>query len=149
MPDRTPLDAGPLGRLCRPNARPAPNREIAIWFTEILRSGEVELVVPEISDFEVRRELIRAGLTQSVSRLDALKNDLLYLPLDTPTLHRAAELWAEARNRGIPTGDPRELDCDVILAAQAERIGRTIVTENVGHLSRFLTTRHWRDLASP
>jgi len=121
------------------------NQEIALWFTEALRRG-TELIVPEIADFEVRRELIRAGLVQSVQRLDALKAQLTYLPLDTQTMLRAAELWARARSQGIPTADPRELDCDVILAAQAERAGALVVTENVGHLARFVTARHWRDV---
>lgn len=145
MPDAALLDAGPLGRLCRPNARTPVNQEIALWFTEALRRG-TELIVPEIADFEVRRELIRAGLVQSVQRLDALKAQLTYLPLDTQTMLRAAELWARARSQGIPTADPRELDCDVILAAQAERAGALVVTENVGHLARFVTARHWRDV---
>lgn len=145
MPERILLDAGPLGRLCRPNARNSENREIAHWFTQRLHQGQ-ENIVPEIADFEVRRELIRAGLSQSLERLNALRIQLVFLPLDSGTFFRAAELWAHARNAGTPTADPRELDCDVILAAQSERAGALVATENVGHLSRFVTARHWRDI---
>ena len=56
---------------------------------------------------------------------------------------RAAELWADARRRGKPTADPKELDADVILAAQAIEAGAIVATENVGHLSRYVTARHW------
>jgi predicted nucleic acid-binding protein len=102
--------------------------------------------VPEIADYEVRRELLRAGKTASIRRLDTLITDLDYLPLDTQTMRRAAELWAQARNLGTPTAPPEALDGDVILAAQAERAGGIVATENVRHLARFVTAKHWRDI---
>lgn len=73
-----------------------------------------------MADYEVRRELLRAGRLRSVERLDELAAELDYLPLDTASMRRAAEFWALARNLGTPTADPREIDADVILAAQAE-----------------------------
>jgi hypothetical protein len=45
--------------------------------------------------------------------------------------------------------DPKEIDADVILAAQAEAIAATVATENVGHLARFVPARHWRDIPPP
>ena len=59
---------------------------------------------------------------------------------------KAAELWAEARRSGMPTADPKELDCDVILAAQALGIDGIVATENIGHLSRFVAAKHWYDI---
>jgi len=67
----------------------------------------------------VRRNLLLSELTKSVSRLDQLRQLLAYQPITTETMLRAAELWANARKRGKPTADPKELDGDVILAAQA------------------------------
>jgi len=90
--------------------------------------------------------LLRAGKTVGVARLDRLKEVLEYLPLDTQVMLRAAELWAEMRRRGQPTADPKELDGDVILAAQAERAGATVVTENVGHLSRLVEAKRWTEV---
>jgi len=38
------------------------------------------------------------------------------------------------------------LDGDVILAAQAEAAGATVVTENVSHLDRFVAAADWETL---
>ena len=107
---------------------------------------ETTVFVSEIADYEVRRELLRADRPVGLARLNALKTILPYLPLTTPIMLRAAELWAEARRRGRPTADPQALDCDVILAAQALAMGATIVTDNVGHLALFVEAKRWRDI---
>ena len=63
---------------------------------------------------------------------------------------KAAALWATARRDGVKTADDRELDCDVILAAQAlsmdEAESLVIATTNVRHLSRFADARIWQDI---
>ena len=111
----------------------------------MLREG-TEIIVPEITDYELRRNLLLEGLTESVRRLDRLKVVLTYLPLDTRAILRAAAFWAQARKSGKPTADPKELDVDVILAAQAVEAGGTVVTENVGHLALFVEAWDWRDI---
>lgn len=109
------------------------------------------VLVPEIADYEVRRELLRARKHKSIERLDFLKEQLVYVPLTTATMQRAAELWAEARNQGRPTTSGASLDADVILAAQAiglqNSTDETIVaTDNVDHLARFVEAKRWMDL---
>lgn len=136
------LDSGPLGRI----AHPRSNREIAEWFSGLLTSGAAVLL-SEIADYEVRRNLLLEGLTASVERLDQLKETLTYMPLTTRVMLRAAALWAIARRQGQPTADPRALDADVILAAQAVQAGAVLATENIGHLSRFVDARNWRDIS--
>lgn len=71
----------------------------------------------------------------------------MYAPLTTEVMLKAAELWAEARRRGQPTADPKELDGDVILAAQALQAGAVVATDNVGHLSLFVEAKSWREIA--
>jgi hypothetical protein len=63
----------------------------------------------------------------------------------------AAQLWADLRNRGLPTSNPEELDIDVILAAQALMSGfpaaeLIVVTSNPAHLSRLITADHWTNI---
>jgi predicted nucleic acid-binding protein len=59
---------------------------------------------------------------------------------------KAAELWADARKQGRPTADLKELDCDVILAAQAIEANAIVATTNLGHLERYVTARDWRKI---
>lgn len=139
------LDAGPLGRISNPRAS-ALNAACYQWMESLLRQA-VPLFVPEIADYEVRRELLRAGKLPGLARLDLLKRTLRYLPITTPIMLKSAELWAQARQHGHPTADPQALDCDVILAAQALSLNAVVATDNVGHLGRFVEARIWQDVS--
>jgi predicted nucleic acid-binding protein len=143
------LDSGPLGMVTNPKAT-GITLDCQLWLKFLLRRGE-RVAIPEISDYEVRRELLRAGLLQSLRRLDNLKQTLDYIPIQTAAMLLAAELWAEARKVGQPTADPKALDGDVILAAQArllcDEVTEVIVaTTNVAHLSRFITASDWQSI---
>ena len=138
------LDTGPVGIITNPNAS-VTNRECYQWMESLVQQG-AQVWVPEIADYEVRRELLRANKARGIARLDLLKNSIGYLPLTTPIMLKAAELWAQARRSGTPTADPKALDCAVILAAQALAVQGIVATENVGHLSRFVEARHWREI---
>jgi len=107
------------------------------------------VLVPEIADYEVRRELLRANKVRGLTRLDALATLLEYLPLTTVAMRQAAVFWAQARQQGRPTADDKALDGDVILAAQAMTLGATdvvIATTNVGHLWRLAPAALWPDI---
>ena len=138
------LDAGPLGMISNPKAT-AVNRECYEWVESLVVNG-AQVFVPEIADYEVRRELLRAGKTHGLARLDLIKNTIGYLPITTSAMLKAAELWAKARRTGLPTADPKALDCDVILAAQALEVNGVVATENIGHLTRFVTAKHWGEI---
>lgn len=140
------LDATPLGDLCRPDR----TDEIAAW-DEALTAAGTCVAIPEIADYEVRRELLRAGRTRSVARLDALEADHTYIAITTPMMVLAAQVWAEARNSGRPGARRESLDGDVILVAQALRIraqGHQVIvaTSNVRHLSAYVDALEWRDI---
>lgn len=140
------LDTGPLGLLTNPKATPQ-NLRCAQWLRGLTASG-VRVVLPEIADYEIRRELIRVNKTQGLERLDTLKSNAEYVPLTTETMLLAAEFWAVARQRGRPTADDKALDGDMILAAQAVLLRRggddpVIATTNVRHLSLFADAREW------
>jgi predicted nucleic acid-binding protein len=142
------LDSGPLGMVTTPKAKSPLYQECKVWFNSLEPKGYT-VMLPEIADYEVRRELLRANKLMGIQRLDELKAILTYRPLTTETMLKAAEFWAEARRRGRPTADPKALDGDVILAAQAALVADEgneviIATTNVGHLSQFVDAREWR-----
>ncbi|MDK2410665.1 nuclease [Aphanizomenon sp. PH219] len=141
------LDSGPLGMVTNPQAKGLP-LACQQWLKRLLARGE-RFAIPEIADYEVRRELLRAGLLKSVHRLDNLKQTLEYIPIRTETMVLAAKLWAEARQTGQPTADAKALDGDIILSAQARLLTNEtteviVATTNVGHLSRFITASDWQ-----
>ncbi len=141
------LDAGPLGLVTNPKFSPQ-SLACAQWLQGLISSG-AQVVVPEISDYEVRRELLRAQKEAGIERLNALAGLLHYLPISTAAMHQAALLWARARQQGQPTAGDKALDGDVILAAQAialEAPDVLIATTNVGHLSRFVPADLWQNI---
>ncbi len=145
------LDSGPLGLLSNPKLTSA-STQVRQWAKTRLRAGD-QLVIPEIADYEVRRELLRARKGRSVARLDQLGTILTYLALTTAMMREAASLWAEARQTGQPTAHHAAIDGDVILAAQAKVAqdmisGDTVVvaTTNPAHLARYTEARHWPDI---
>lgn len=138
------LDASVLGQVAHPKIK----LDISNWLDALLLSG-VPVIHPEISDYEVRRELIRAGKTASVARLEYMKARLVYQPLTTNTMLLAAQLWADARKRGKPTAANNRLDADAILAAQAQECSATLISDNVAHLIQFVPTVLGRDFVVP
>jgi len=121
-------------------SHPRPRGDIIGWLAALVGAG-VEVLIPEIADYEVRRELLRAGRKKGVKRLDELKVTLGFTPITSEVMLQAAEFWAEARRRGRPTASDESLDADVILAAQAAMItdkSVVIASTNPKHLSRFI-----------
>ncbi len=154
MIDAVPLDTSTLGMIAHPKANP----DITNWYRGLLVAG-VRVIIPEIADYELRRKFLHKieQMKASLERLDELKETLEYLPIDTETWQLAAKLWAEARKRGHPTADPKELDGDALLAAQALRLMAVsgqddyevvIATDNVGHLDQWVDARPWTQITA-
>ena len=130
IPDRIETSSSGSGTSCNPGA---------------------EILVPEIADYEVRRELLRARKTKGIKRLDELKRTMGYVPITTEAMLKAAEFWAIARRRGRPTAKDEALDGDVNPRRAGCHTGRrldelVIATTNVKHLSRFASAEIWSDI---
>jgi predicted nucleic acid-binding protein len=143
------LDSTPVGLITNPKATPLAI-ECQQWLESLLDRG-YHVILPEIIDYEIRRELLRVNKIKSIRRLDDLKSEIIYLPITTEVMLKAAQMWAQVRQQGKPTADDKALDGDVILAAQAILISSTeypviIATSNPKHLSLFVDARDWQDI---
>jgi len=148
-PAAVALDTGPLGLATRKRGQSAEADALQDWLDELDEFG-IPVYVPEIVDYELRRELLRADKTTSIRRLDALNTRAVYLPLNTTAIQLAARLWSEARRAGQTTAGSQRLDGDVILAAQVQTLGVTgivVATSNVAHLGRFVAAEDWHNIA--
>lgn len=143
------LDSYPLSLASAPVRNPDASA-LTDWIEDCLAAGH-EIYIPEVIDYELRRELLRAGKTSSVRKLDTLKAILRFLPINSQAMLLAADLWSQSRQSGLPTGDPKKLDVDVILAAQALTLGvpaddLIVATSNVSHLARFVPADLWSNI---
>ncbi|MCC5647713.1 nuclease [Nostoc sp. CHAB 5824] len=89
---------------------------------QTLVSSGSRVIIPEIADYEVRRELLRANQVKGIARLYELSQLLEYLPITTIAMRQAALFWAQARQQGQPTAGDKTIDGDIILVAQAVTI---------------------------
>jgi hypothetical protein len=145
------LDTTPLGLVTqRPGVQDAD--ACRRWLDGCIDGGW-SVIVPEIADYELRRELRRAGSTGGIRRLDAFNavDPGRYLPITTAAMRRATDLWALARNSGWATAHPHALDGDAILAAQALELlpaAETVlvVTSNTAHMTRYVPAARWEDV---
>jgi predicted nucleic acid-binding protein len=144
-------DAGPLWLAVSAVGKP-PADACRAWLKALDASG-ARVVVPEVADYEVRRELLLRNAKNGLARLDAFATSPAYLPVTTDAMRRAAGFWAALRRVGQPTAAPDSLDADAVLAGQVETAGRpgdavTVATTNVRHLALFgLDARDWQTIA--
>jgi predicted nucleic acid-binding protein len=122
------------------------------WLKQLLASG-VRVVVPEIVNYELRRELLRMRKTIAVAALADFNAAVpgRFLPITSAALDLAAELWSQTRQQGRPTADPHALDVDVILSAQLLSAGYDpsnliVATSNVSHISQFVPAADWQTI---
>jgi len=147
------LDAGPLGLVTNPNTKDENVVQATQWLMSLL-DNSISVCVPEISYYEVRRELVRAGKTKGLKRLEQLikAQNIRYLPITTEIIIKASELWATSRQSGRITAPDTALDGDVILSATALSLpiieNTVIATTNTKHLAWFTNAKEWLEVTA-
>ena len=67
------LDTGVLGNVTNPNSKQSDNLACLIWLGSLPLRG-YEVAIPEIADYELRRELLRGEKVNGIQKLDNLNN---------------------------------------------------------------------------
>jgi hypothetical protein len=108
------LDSGPLGHACRRRGTRLGD-ECREWLDDLLARG-VDIIVLEIADYEVRRELLRIGASGSLFRLDSLvpTGQMTFVPITTAEWRQAAVFLGRCppvwHSHGVPRCSRRRRD---------------------------------------
>ena len=68
------LDTAVVGEICHPRKYD----DVRAWFARA--ATEHEMLLSEVADYELRRELLRIDSRRSLDRLDELTRELRYIP---------------------------------------------------------------------
>jgi predicted nucleic acid-binding protein len=116
------IDTGVLGAISSPRKKGEVN-QCQEWFYSLLARG-VYIISSDLCDYEVRRglllNLIETRTNQGLINLDNLENLIDFLPITKAIMRHAAQLWAISRSQGMPTAGDKNIDADVIIAAQCQ-----------------------------
>lgn len=98
------MDSGPLGLATNPKASPTADA-CKRWLRDLRRAGHPALV-PEIIDYELRRELRPFGKVEGLGKIDEFKTFGQYLPLTTERVsHGGSASLGCRRDSGGAGGD--------------------------------------------
>jgi predicted nucleic acid-binding protein len=134
------LDTAVVGEICHPRKYD----DVRAWFARAAAAHE--MLLSEVADYELRRELLRIDSRRSLDRLDELTRELRYIPVTTATWRAAARLWALQRKAGRVTAAEGGLDGDVLIAAQALAENAVIVTPNTRHFDSMVRAVTWQEV---
>ncbi len=144
------LDTGVVGLITNPT-RNAGADACRAWLKRLL-AANVFVGLPDVVDYELRRELVLNDAVNALQALDALRSAIEVLPVAPDVLARAASMWATLRRTGLSTADRHALDIDVIVAAstivaaEALSLDPVVVTANAKHIGRMVRALSWDNL---
>jgi len=110
-------------------------------FQNVLRANAKILICP-IVFYEVARGLYHKDAKGQLGAFEVLVEESVWCEFDSETWQAGAQLWADCRKNGTPTGDG--LDKDVLIAAQVREQNAILVTNNTKHFECFgITFENW------
>ncbi|MCL1470499.1 type II toxin-antitoxin system VapC family toxin [Argonema antarcticum] len=85
-----------------------------------------------ITRYEILRGLKAKGATKQISLFNEFCAKNIVLPLTDEIVIKAADIYADLKKRGLPTGD-----ADILIAASALVLEVAVVTNNQAHFQRI------------
>lgn len=149
------LDTNLLMRACHPKKHPDVKAWLQAWLNFAGKTHGVEIVVSSVADYELRRGYLseldrKEDERKALERLDQLCALLDVQQVSSRNFRDAAVMWANARRNGYSTAPERDVDWDIIIAAQAMEFPAVVVTNNEKHLSRHgVDARDWHKIPVP
>jgi len=149
------LDTNLLRKLCHPSKHSEVREWFQGWLSAADAGRELDIAISAAADYELRRGYLwklgrHEDERKALDRLDRLCRLLDVQPVSESVLRHAAALWADARRNGYSTAPERDIDWDVIIAAQATEIPAIVVTSNAQHIARYgVAARDWHEIPVP
>lgn len=107
---------------------------------EISNVGESAIATSIIVSAELRFGAVKSGSKRLATQLEAILGRLIILPFDAPADENYGQLRNDLQNKGRTIGAN-----DMLIAAHALALGRTLVTDNLREFKRVrgLSTKNW------
>ncbi|MEG3436898.1 hypothetical protein V0288_07180 [Pannus brasiliensis CCIBt3594] len=143
------LDSGVLGALSNPNESEI-NARLEQWLFNKIKWGS--LITSQVCKYEVKRSLLKIQ-SKGINKLADLEELIDFIPIVDRDIEIACELWVKSITEGIQVAPERDINFDIILCAQWQRLqeenpGRKVIiaTTNLRHLRRFAEAELWENL---
>ncbi len=98
---------------------------------KIVLKENAEILICPVVFYELMRGLHHHNMLRQIKFLKTLIGFHTWCEFNVKTWGKGAELWAELRKKGNPTG--KDFDADVLIAAQAFEHKAVVVTHNNKH----------------
>ena len=106
-------------------------------FQNILRTNARILICP-IVFYEVARGLYHKNAQRQLAAFEKLVEGSVWCEFSSETWDAGAQLWANCKQQGIRTGkSEKDIDADVLIAAQTHQQKAILVTNNTKHFQHF------------
>ena len=128
------LDTNILSLLLRRNAVVGQRAEAAF-------AANTVIVLSPVVFYEVKRGLLKRDAKKQMEFFERLIPKFIWQDFERHDWKEAAQLWASQMNQGAPIED-----ADLLIAAQAKRLGAILVTDNEKDFDDLgVKTENWRE----
>ena len=125
------------------------NHPVKCKLEKVLRAN-AQIVVCPVVFYEVVRGLYQRDTRKDLNYFLLLVKQFEWCDFDREIWDSAAQLWADCKHREMSIGrNERDIDADVLIAAQVREQNAILVTSNTKHFKHFgITCENWQTQTS-